>query len=68
MRVEHDRKNPVNDTGEYNSSHPGMPPHSLGDYQQTKGIRPEKKIPTGKLHGLRKFDFIITEGRKPLCL
>ena len=31
-----------------------------GDYQQTKGIRSEKKIPTGKLFGLRKFDFIKT--------
>ena len=27
-----------------------------GDYQQTKGSRSEKKIPTGKLHGFRKFD------------
>ncbi|ADI73661.1 HNH endonuclease [Methanohalobium evestigatum Z-7303] len=33
---------------------------SSGDYQQTKGIRSDKKIPTGKLHGLRKFDFIKT--------
>ncbi|WP_292485411.1 RNA-guided endonuclease IscB [Methanohalobium sp.] len=31
-----------------------------GDYQQTKGVRSEKKIPTGKLHGLKKFDFIET--------
>ena len=29
-----------------------------GDYQQTKGSRSEKKIPTGKLFGLRKFDYI----------
>ena len=29
---------------------------SKGDYQQTKGIRSEKKIPTGKLFGFRKFD------------
>lgn len=29
-----------------------------GDYQQTKGIRSEKKIPTGKLFGLRKYDLI----------
>lgn len=29
---------------------------SDGDYQQTKGIRSERKIPTGKLHGFRKFD------------
>ena len=31
-----------------------------GDYQQTKGIRSEKTIPTGKLFGLRKFDLIYT--------
>lgn len=31
-----------------------------GDYQQTKGSRSEKKIPTGKLFGLRKFDYIQT--------
>jgi 5-methylcytosine-specific restriction endonuclease McrA len=31
-----------------------------GDYQQTKGIRSEKAIPTGKLFGLRKFDLILT--------
>ena len=33
---------------------------SKGDYQQTKGSRSEKKIPTGKLFGLRKFDYIQT--------
>lgn len=33
---------------------------SEGDYQQTKGIRSEKKIPTGKLFGLRKFDYVQT--------
>lgn len=33
---------------------------SAGDYRQTKGIRSEIKIPTGKLFGLRKFDFIKT--------
>ena len=27
-----------------------------GDYQQTKGIRSQQKIPTGKIHGFRKFD------------
>jgi len=27
-----------------------------GDYQQTKGIRSEKRIPTGKILGFRKFD------------
>ena len=31
-----------------------------GDYRQTKGSRSEKKIPTGKLFGLRKFDYIQT--------
>lgn len=29
---------------------------SKGDYQQTKGIKSEKKIPTGKLFGFRKYD------------
>lgn len=33
---------------------------SAGDYQQTKGNRSEKKLPTGKLFGLRKFDFVRT--------
>jgi len=31
-----------------------------GDYQQTKGIRSERRIPTGKLFGLRKFDLVQT--------
>lgn len=31
-----------------------------GDYRQTKGSRSEKKIPTGKLFGMRKFDYIQT--------
>ena len=31
-----------------------------GDYQQTTGKRSEKSIPTGKLFGLRKFDYIQT--------
>ena len=31
-----------------------------GDYQQTKGSRSEKVIPTGKLFGLRKFDYVQT--------
>jgi len=31
-----------------------------GDYQQTKGAHSEKAIPTGKLFGLRKFDWIKT--------
>jgi hypothetical protein len=33
---------------------------SAGDYQQTKGIRSQLKIPTGKLFGLRKFDLVKT--------
>lgn len=33
---------------------------SSGDYQQTKGVRSEKRIPTGKLFGFRKFDLIKT--------
>ena len=32
-----------------------------GDYQQTRGKRSEKNIPTGKVFGLRKFDHIKTE-------
>ena len=31
-----------------------------GDYQQTRGSRSEKRIPTGKVFGLRKFDLIKT--------
>jgi len=31
-----------------------------GDYQQTKGIRSERKIPTGKLFGFKKFDKVLT--------
>lgn len=33
---------------------------SKGDYQQTKGSHSEKRIPTGKLFGLRKFDYVQT--------
>lgn len=33
---------------------------AAGDYQQTKGDRSEKRIPTGKLFGLRKFDLAKT--------
>ena len=29
---------------------------SDGDYQQSKGIRSEQRIPTGKIQGFRKFD------------
>lgn len=31
-----------------------------GDYQQTKGVRSEKRIPIGKLFGLKKHDFVQT--------
>jgi len=34
---------------------------SGGDYQQTNGSMSEKKIPTGKLFGLRKFDLVKTD-------
>jgi len=34
---------------------------SGGDYQQSKGIRSEMKIPTGKLFGFRKFDLVKTK-------
>ncbi|WP_157197297.1 hypothetical protein [Methanohalobium evestigatum] len=30
------KRNPVNDTGEYTSSHPGMPPQSLALRMQSK--------------------------------
>jgi hypothetical protein len=33
---------------------------SKGDYQQTSGKRSEKRIPTGKLFGMRKFDLVAT--------
>jgi len=31
---------------------------SDGDYQQSKGIRSEQRIPTGKIQGFRKFDMV----------
>ena len=34
-----------------------------GDYQQNKGRRSEIKIPTGKLHGFRKFDKVLYKGK-----
>lgn len=37
---------------------------SDGDYQQTKGGRSEMRIPTGKLHGFRKFDKVLYDGRE----
>lgn len=33
-----------------------------GDYQQTKGIRSEQRIPTGKIQGFRKFDKVTYQG------
>ena len=35
-----------------------------GDYQQTKGIRSEQKIPTNKIQGFRKFDKIRYLGKE----
>lgn len=37
---------------------------SDGDYQQTKGVRSEMRIPTGKLYGFRKFDKVSYDGRE----
>ncbi|MBZ5752498.1 hypothetical protein, partial [Metabacillus rhizolycopersici] len=37
---------------------------SDGDYQQTKGVRSEQVIPTGKLFGFRKFDKIQYKGEE----
>ena len=37
---------------------------SKGDYQQTKGVRSEKRIPTGKLFGFRKFDKVRYLGKE----
>jgi len=39
---------------------------SKGDYQQTKGIRSEKTVPTGKSHGFRKFDLIFSKTKRLL--
>lgn len=36
---------------------------SKGDYQQTKGIRSQQKIPTGKIQGFRKFDLVKYIGK-----
>ena len=33
-----------------------------GDYQQTKGVRSEMRIPTGKVQGFKKFDKVEYEG------
>ena len=37
---------------------------SDGDYQQTKGVRSEQVIPTGKLSGFRKFDKVQYKGNE----
>ena len=37
---------------------------SDGDYQQTKGVRSEQPIPTGKLFGFRKFDKVQYKGKE----
>lgn len=37
---------------------------SDGDYQQTKGVRSEQVIPTGKLFGFRKFDKVQYKGEE----
>lgn len=37
---------------------------SDGDFQQTKGIRSEQRIPTCKIHGFRKFDKVKYLGRE----
>lgn len=37
---------------------------SDGDYQQTKGVRSEQRIPTGKLFGFRKFDKVQYKGKE----
>lgn len=34
-----------------------------GDYQQTKGVRSEQRIPTGKIKGFRKFDKVMYSGK-----
>lgn len=36
---------------------------SVGDYQQTKGIRSQQSIPTGKIQGFRKFDKVSYLGK-----
>ena len=35
---------------------------AMGDYQQTKGIRSEKRIPTGKIQGFKKLDTVCYQG------
>jgi len=36
---------------------------NAGDYRQTMGLRSEKRIPTGKIMGFRKFDKVRYRGR-----
>lgn len=35
-----------------------------GDYQQTKGVRSEQRIPSGKIQGFRKFDKVKYLGKE----
>jgi HNH endonuclease len=35
-----------------------------GDYRQTKGVRSEQRIPTGKIGGFRKFDKVRYSGQE----
>lgn len=37
---------------------------SKGNYQQTKGVRSEQRIPTGKIQGFRKFDKVKYLGKE----
>jgi len=37
---------------------------SSGDYQQSKGVRSQMKIPTGKIRGFRKFDKVKYFGKE----
>ena len=37
---------------------------SKGDYQQTKGVRSEQRIPTNKIKGFRKFDKVLYLGKE----
>lgn len=37
---------------------------SDGDFQQTKGVRSEQKIPTKKIYGFRKFDKVFYLGKE----
>lgn len=37
---------------------------SKGDYKLTRGARGEQKLPTGKIHGFRKFDKVRYFGRE----